>query len=431
MIPDLQLELLFREIRKFFLENIMGLQLSRKHLKFLESLALHCFTNEYVYLETDAETDLVQSLEGIICSKLKENNQPSDSQVICIACYRELAGFDWRGRLTFKEEFVELKRRLIDEPALESKLTSQIPKLGGITNAGSVQVRKQYEESPYPRWVGIGLARYDPTVRGKDNKLHTIFGEIGLKIPKSDPNKILNPEILVAGCGTGQHAIKTASRFENCEVLAIDLSLASLAYARRRTNELGLTNIRYMQADLLELNRLGCSYDIIECVGVLHHMDDSIEGWRVLADILRPNGMMKIGLYSMLARKNIQTYREIISSQEPNISPKRIKELRHKILMAEDENLKELLLHYDLYSLSTTRDLLFHVREHQFTIREIQRILQELNLEFCGFENDKLVDLFTQKYGSDSDLSDLDKWHEFEAENPNSFISMYQFWCQK
>ena len=99
--------------------------------------------------------------------------------------------------------------------------------------------------------------------------------------------------------------------------------------------------------------------------------------------------------------------------------------------MAEDENLKELQFHYDLYSLSTTRDLLFHVREHQFTIREIQRILQELNLEFCGFENDKLVDLFTQKYGSDSDLSDLDKWHEFEAENPNSFISMYQFWCQK
>ena len=44
-----------------------------------------------------------------------------------------------------------------------------------------------------------------------------------------------SPEILVAGCGTGQHALITASRFSNARVLAVDLSLSSLSYAMRKT----------------------------------------------------------------------------------------------------------------------------------------------------------------------------------------------------
>ena len=45
------------------------------------------------------------------------------------------------------------------------------------------------------------------------------------------------PEILIAGCGTGQHAVNTASRFSDAHVLAVDLSLSSLSYAKRKTNE--------------------------------------------------------------------------------------------------------------------------------------------------------------------------------------------------
>ena len=40
----------------------------------------------------------------------------------------------------------------------------------------------------------------------------------------------------------------------------------------------------------------------------------------------------------------------------------------------------------DFYSMSECRDLLFHVQEHQFTIPQIEATLQELRLEFLGFE---------------------------------------------
>ena len=31
----------------------------------------------------------------------------------------------------------------------------------------------------------------------------------------------------------------------------------------------------------------------------------------------------------------------------------------------------------------------------------------------------------------DPEMTDLDHWHQFESENPDLFIAMYQFWCQK
>ena len=113
------------------------------------------------------------------------------------------------------------------------------------------------------------------------------------------------PDVLVAGCGTGQHALDTASRFLNCNVLAVDLSLSSLSYAMRKTQELGVTNIEYMQGDILKLNQLERKFDIIESEGVLHHMDDPLAGWKVLVDRLRSDGLMKIGLYSDIARQRI------------------------------------------------------------------------------------------------------------------------------
>ena len=69
-------------------------------------------------------------------------------------------------------------------------------------------------------------------------------------------------------------------------MLAIDLSLSSLAYAKRQTEELGITSIKYMQGDILKLKKLDKQFDIIESVGVLHHMDNPMDGWTALVDCL-------------------------------------------------------------------------------------------------------------------------------------------------
>src|SRR5206468_9745575 len=107
--------------------------------------------------------------------------------------------------------------------------------------------------------------------------------------------------ILIAGCGTGRHAIETARLHADAKVLAVDLSLASLSYAKRKARELGVANIEFGRADILQLESLGQTFDVIEAMGVLHHLGEPLQGWRVLLNVLRPGGFMWAGLYSALA----------------------------------------------------------------------------------------------------------------------------------
>jgi SAM-dependent methyltransferase len=139
-------------------------------------------------------------------------------------------------------------------------------------------------------------------------------------------------DILVAGCGTGQQAIVTARLFANARVLAVDLSLASLAYATRMSRALGVRNIEYAQADLLELAALGRTFDVIEASGVLHHLADPMAGWRVLLSMLRPLGLMHIGLYSKIAREQIRAARAYFAGEGRRPTPSDIRRCRRDLL---------------------------------------------------------------------------------------------------
>ncbi len=112
-----------------------------------------------------------------------------------------------------------------------------------------------------PRWIKAGLAYKSRTV-GNILKSAPLFFDLG---DYASPG---SPEILVAGCGTGQHDLDTVSRFSKANMLAVDLSLSSLSYALRKVNEIRLSNIEYAQADIMELGNLGRRFDLIVCLGV-------------------------------------------------------------------------------------------------------------------------------------------------------------------
>ena len=81
--------------------------------------------------------------------------------------------------------------------------------------------------------------------------------------------------------------------------------------------------------------------------------------------------------------------------------------------------------------MSELRDLLLHVEEHRFTIPQINEYLGLLGLKFCGFEARQIISKFKLTNTHPDDPYDLDKWQAYEEANPRTFISMYQFWCQK
>ena len=262
-------------------------------------------------------------------------------------------------------------------------------------------------------------------------QISEVVDQSELRLLNNRINEVDTPSVLIAGCGTGQHSIGTAARYKNSRVLAIDLSLSSLAYAKRKTEELGFKNIEYMQADILDLGKLDRQFDIVESAGVLHHMDNPMSGWKVLTGCLKGGGLMKIGLYSERAREDVVAIRNEIKESGVGTSNFEMLAYRDKIMSSEEEHHKRIRTVPDFYNLSMLRDLLFHVKEHRFTLPQIKNCLNELQLKFCGFEDKDIVSRFKKFHGDGSDTCDLVLWHKFEESNPDIFIGMYQFLCQK
>jgi len=418
-LPDTEFEVVFKNIRSAILLNISDIKHNPETITFQTALSLQCFLNEYLYNQTDIEVEALKDLETLVERKLTNGQQPSPTELVCLASYKPLHEYSWLHLLTMPIELESLQRRQILEPEKEKQLKSTIPILQEIKDNVSCKVQEQYEQNPYPRWVNLQLPPFPKTIS-------TITKELNLRISNLDIDKVDTPQILIAGCGTGEHSIATASMFKNCDVLAIDLSLSSLAYAKRKTEELGISNIEYMQADILDLKILNRKFDIIECNGVLHHMDDPMAGWKVLTDCLKIEGLMKIGLYSELARSGVVKIQNEIEKLNIESSYSAMKSFRNKIINSKEEHHKWIAMVSDFYSMSTLQDLLFHVQERRFTIPQIDASLTQLGLVFCGFEG-----WLAYNYTNKKSLYDLEKWDAFEKENPRVFAGMYQFWCQK
>ena len=423
-LPDLQLEALFVSMRRVLLKDFRQIEASTEVIHFLSTLSLHCFTNEYVYFETEEESVLINVLEAGIAENIAQASQPTIAEILMLAAYRPLHQYAWSDKLQVLDRLPDVKVRLIEEPLAERVIAQNIPVLSDVDDDVSRQVREQYEESPYPRWVKLAIS---PEVKS----VAEVCNEVRLQLHSENIKSVLSPSILIAGCGTGQQSIESASRFANCKVTAVDLSRASLAYAQRKTSELGITNIKYLQADILNLGAVGEKFDIIESGGVLHHMNDPMAGWRVLVGLLNAGGLMRIGLYSELARRHILKTREEIGLQGIRTSEAEIRQFRQSLIESHDEHHRQLTGFVDFFSLSEVRDLIFHVQEHSFTLPLVQHCLDELGLKFCGFENKEIVRIFKHSFGKDSDACDLSRWHELEEGQPNTFAGMYQFWCQK
>jgi len=191
-----------------------------------------------------------------------------------------------------------------------------------------------------------------------------------------------------------------------------------------------------MHADILELYKLNRQFDLIESAGVLHHIAEPLAGWKVLVDLLRPRGLMKIGLYSEIARQPIIDTRTFIAKNDYGSSQEAIRQCRVEIMeMPTNAYSKtpKVLNFNDFYSLSTCRDLLFHVQEYRFTLPEIETASKELDLAFIGFELQDLQvkNRFKELNPRKESLTSLSLWHQFELDHPDTFIGMYQFWVQK
>lgn len=402
---DRDLEVSLRTLRAICLEAALETpDTLTPYTDFLNALADQCFHTEYAYALKDGEMDKAERLSA----------RRDPVSLLVYACYRPL--FTLRDQNDFAHFAANQSGPLADtltqqffEPLREEEIKKSILSIGSIADPVSKKVRAQYEVHPYPRWKNASL----PLLQLDARPLR----------------------ILIAGCGTGRQIAYTAQSFPNAHIIAIDLSTTSLAFAIRQGEKLGYNDrVAYRHMDILDLPTLGASFDIIFCTGVLHHMDDPMAGWKALCDVSTDQTTMKIGLYSALARKTLDTAREIIGKEFATDTDDGIRAARAHLMHAHQWNdLTFINGSMDFYSLSACRDLLFHVQEHQFTLPQIQECLNALDLEFIQFDftNPRIAEAYRARFPADAAMTNLTQWHAFECEHPDIFGEMYQFHVRK
>ncbi len=403
---------------------------SNHHLKkdinkdFINYLAQQCFYNEYIYKVLDSEKESLISILNR-CKGEKFN----EIDISILSSYYPIHKFidsvsDLCNYNSLNNSFNQLLLTQYHEPLDEIRIGKSLKVFGSIKDETSLNVKDQYEEYPYPRWIYTEFKR-----AAKSSFTKVINHEIR-------PNKILSKPIqkessvLIAGCGTGQQVVN-AQRYKNAKITAIDLSSSSLAYAQRKITQLGIKNVRFIHMDILDLPKLNQKFDVIESSGVIHHMHNPSDGLKALSSALKGNGFIKLGLYSQIARDRLGDEAKIMSE---NIDEEddRLVEIRQQIIAKNNSNSSRLFRINDFYTRSMFRDLCLHVKEHRFTIIQLRDFLDESHLRFLGFLLPQSIKSdYLLSYPDDPYQLDLDNWNEFELNNPSTFLAMYQFWASR
>jgi tetratricopeptide (TPR) repeat protein/SAM-dependent methyltransferase len=431
-VTDIELERFLTAVRCSMLDAAEAAEASdaidEAVLSLYCALARQSFINDYVFACSDAEFERSRRLRDKMVAALAAGAPVPALWPAAVAAYfplGELPGAETLLAGVWPDAVTGLLVQQVEEARSVRDCAAFIPRLTAIADSASRKVREQYEENPYPRWVTMAPAG-PPTTVGK--YLQGLFPFT----PIEGPDESRGVDILVAGCGTGQHSIATAQRYIGGRVLAIDLSVASLCYAKYKTGGFGVDNIEYAQADILELGSIDRMFDLVEASGVLHHLADPLSGWRILLSLLRPNGVMKVGLYSELARRDILAARTFIAERGYRPAAADIRRCRQELMSFADGTPLKNVATGDFFTISGCRDLLFHAQEHRFTLPEIGAFLAQNELTLLGLDIGGRTQLqYRTRFPGDRSMTDLGLWHVFESENPATFQGMYQFWIQK
>ena len=412
LIPFLPFEKLMTYLRRFMLEQYDAQKpvfSESDYVQVATALANNCLLTDYVFNSTGEEQNKIKTLK---------DSKDKDLRLLSVlACYESIYKIPGMVEISSKykataPEFIDTH---INDFAIQKEIRESITAITKISEGTSALVREQYEEFPYPRWTNYDRATFNEEIEGRFRN-----GKFNM---------------LNAGCGTGHEAICLGSLFPDSKVLAVDLSRTSLAFGIKRARDYNIKNVDFKQGDILLLgDAVKDRFDYIVSAGVLHHMKEPSKGLAVLNGLLKPDGIMRLGLYSQIGHRFHMIAQKIIREKGFKSDADDIRRFRAEANDILDKNTIDNLCSYyrDYFTLPECRDLLFHVQEHRFTIPQIEEFLAAQNLEFMQFYTDALtLQKYKKAYPNDKDCNNLGNWDDFEKKNPDTFKSMYMFWCRK
>ena len=249
--------------------------------------------------------------------------------------------------------------------------------------------------------------------------------------------------ILDAGCGTGVGTEYLVHLNPDAAVVGIDLSAGALAVAKERCQKSGATRVEFQHLSLFDVDQVPGEFDLINCVGVLHHTPDPMGGIQALAQKLAPGGLLHIFVYGELGRWEVRLMQESIAllqgEQRGNYQDGVA--LGRQLFAALPEKNRLRQREQERWSWENQRDECFadmyvHPQEIDYNVNTVFELIDASGLEFVGFSNPSVWDL-GRLIGKAPDLleraqqlSDRQRYRLIELLDPSA-ITHYEFFLAR
>jgi SAM-dependent methyltransferase len=123
----------------------------------------------------------------------------------------------------------------------------------------------------------------------EEQRLHDQAGTL-TELLHHDTGYPAGSRVLEAGCGVGAQTAALAESSPETRIISVDISGKSIRAAEKRAGELGLTNVKFMQADIFNLPFDDASFDHLFLCFVLEHLPEPVRALQVLKGKLKPGG---------------------------------------------------------------------------------------------------------------------------------------------
>lgn len=150
-------------------------------------------------------------------------------------------------------------------------------------------IKQFYEANPFPNYD-----EFDSVASLQEKARRGVFARM------LDEQVPFGARVLEAGCGTGQ--LTNFLAIANRTVFGSDLCLNSLRLGKDFRDQCMLKRAHFLQMNLFRPCFRPEVFDLVVSNGVLHHTSDPERGFATLADLVKPNGYLVIGLYHRYGR---------------------------------------------------------------------------------------------------------------------------------
>lgn len=244
--------------------------------------------------------------------------------------------------------------------------------------------------------------------------------------------------ILDAGCGTGVSTEYLVHLNPQAQVVGIDLSAGALEVAKERCKRSGANRVEFHHLSLYDVEQLPGEFDLINCVGVLHHLSDPIRGIQALAKKLAPGGLMHIFVYGELGRWEIQLMQKAIAllQGDKRGDYRDGVQVGRQLFSSLPENNKIVKYDKQRWAMENQRDECFadmyvHPQEIDYNIETLFELIDASGLEFINFSNpgfwqlDRLLSKAPELIERAQGLSDRSLYRLIELLDPE--VTHYEF----